>query len=185
MRRLAIILVAVLAALVTTGGTAAADGDHEFGPYAVVSPDSGTCGNDWATDTFTRRFIVKSNGNGTFNLRVINTDGTFVTNAGVSPGACEASGRHGATIRAGVTGKMHGTLEGTVYGGVFDPAATCGDPCFMSVFTSAFFGGTATFSCLGPPGSCRFSFEYSSGDKDLSYRHWKNADNGNKGDIAD
>jgi hypothetical protein len=35
---------------------------QHYGPYASGSGDSGTCGPDWATDTFDRHFTVRSNG---------------------------------------------------------------------------------------------------------------------------
>jgi hypothetical protein len=192
MRRFAILAVAILVTLATQGGVAAAKSEQTFGPYTVVSTDSGTCGvTDWATDTFTRRFIVKANGDGTYSMRVTNTHGTFVTMASASPGACEAGGEHGATISAGVTGKMHGTFDGTVSGGTLNPNAICPPTgCFLSVFTTLFFGTGATFSCVSGVGTCRFKFQYSSDEKGLLYRHWTNAnkangDTANKGDIAD
>jgi hypothetical protein len=185
MKRLAYIVVAVIAALLASGGTSAANGAREFGPYTITSPDSGTCGNDWANDIFTRRFIVQPNDDGTYTLRVVNTDGSFVTIEGRSPGACEPDSRHGQLITGGVTGKMHGQLVGTVRGGTLDPSATCGDPCYMSTFTHAFFGPTATFTCVDGGGVCDFAFEYSSGAPGLGYRQWTNASRGNTGDIAD
>lgn len=190
MRRLAIILVAVFAALATSSGTAVADGTYVFGPYTVDSPDSGSCGNTWANVIFTRRFLVQSNADGSYRFKVINTNGTFTTIDGPSPGACNSGlPSNGHTIRLGVTGQMNGTLEGTVSGGTLDPSATCGAPCYMSVFIAAFFkpaatGPGVTFSCFVTGGSCQFRYEYSSGDKDLLYRHWTNASAGNSGDIA-
>src|SRR6266545_6406928 len=32
---------------------------QHYGPYASSSPDSSTCGNDWAQDTFDRHFTVR------------------------------------------------------------------------------------------------------------------------------
>src|SRR5207245_11738951 len=37
---------------------------QHYGPYPSGSPDSGTCGVDWATDTFDRHFTVKTNQRG-------------------------------------------------------------------------------------------------------------------------
>ncbi|HYY48431.1 MAG TPA: hypothetical protein VFA17_07080, partial [Thermoplasmata archaeon] len=31
---------------------------QHYGPYPSMSPDSGTCGNDWANDMFDRHFTV-------------------------------------------------------------------------------------------------------------------------------
>src|SRR5713226_1795980 len=33
---------------------------QHYGPYASNSPDSGTCGNNWATDSFDRSFSIFS-----------------------------------------------------------------------------------------------------------------------------
>ncbi len=185
MHRFSIFVVAILVAFATQSGIAAANDNQKFGPYTFASPDSGTCGNDWAIDTITRTYEVKDNGDGTFQVRVT-SKGTFTTNEGASPGACETSGKHGETIRAGVTGKMHGSAEGTVTGATgFNPNAPCAPTCFMSEFVGAVFGPAAQFTCVSGGGACDFKFEYSSGDKDLLYRHWTNSSKGNKGDIAD
>jgi hypothetical protein len=43
-----------------------ANATQHYGPYTNnTSPDSGTCGNDWATDTFDRHFTVRRNPDGT------------------------------------------------------------------------------------------------------------------------
>src|SRR5687768_12050823 len=41
---------------------------QHYGPYSSGSPDSGTCGNNWAQDTFNRHFTVKHNHDGTFTV---------------------------------------------------------------------------------------------------------------------
>src|SRR4051794_30095316 len=41
---------------------------QHYGSYPSGSPDSGTCGNDWATDTFDRDFTVRSNHDGTYTV---------------------------------------------------------------------------------------------------------------------
>ena len=184
MKRSVGIVVAVIVALLAGGGTSAADGAREFGPYAITSPDSGTCGNDWANDSFTRRFIVQPNDDGTYTLRIVNTDGSFVTIDGRSPGACEAGDRHGQLISGDVTGTMHGELVGTVQGGTLNLNATCGDPCYMSTFTHVFFGAAATFTCVDGGGTCDYAYEYASGAPGLGYRQWTNASRGNSGDIS-
>src|SRR5213080_3178530 len=81
---------------------------QHYGPYSSDSPDSGTCGNDWATDTFDRHFTVKSNQDGTFTVIEQFKDGSFVTNVGRSPGACETSPLGTATVNGGLVGTMHG-----------------------------------------------------------------------------
>jgi hypothetical protein len=100
--------------------------------------------------------------------------GTFVTNAGQSPGACETTKHHGATLLAGVKGKFHGYLVGKVTGGTFDPTATCTTDCgFTDVWIATFFGPSATFSCFTDSKTCRFDFEYTAAKHQaLKYRHW-------------
>jgi hypothetical protein len=189
-------LLAGVCALAATGvaaGGAGAGKHFTFGPYRVATDDHGSCGNAWAVDTEKRTFRVQRNGDGSYAL--LRTDGgTFRTNAGRSPGACEAAARHGATVRAGVHGKFHGSLVGRVTGGTFDPSATCGTDCgFTDVWLAAFFGPNATFSCFTDSKACRFDFEYTAArHQRLKYRQW--FDNGNgagtflrerfRGDIA-
>ena len=62
---------------------------EHYGPYTSSSPDSGTCGNDWAMDTFDRHFTVFQNNDGSLLVVEQFKDGGFVTTAGLSPGACE------------------------------------------------------------------------------------------------
>ena len=81
---------------------------QHYGPYASGSPDSGTCGNDWAQDTFNRDFTARSNGDGTYTVVEQFKNGSFVTQTNPSPGACETYTNHGLTIDPGKTGSMHG-----------------------------------------------------------------------------
>jgi hypothetical protein len=116
---------------------------------------------------------VHKNHDGSYT--VLRTDrGTFLTNAGQSPGACETKGRHGSTVLAGVKGKFHGYLVGKVTGGTFDPNATCTTDCgFTDVWIATFFGPSATFSCFTDSKACRFDFEYTAAKHQaLEYRHW-------------
>ena len=162
------------------------DAQH-FGPFQSGSPDSGTCGNDWAMDTFQRRFTVEQNADGTFALGET-FKGTFVTVAGPSPGGCETSSPHGSIVSAGVDGRFAGFFHGTVYGGTYNPdgcssAAACST---THAFLNSVFGPTATFSCSSGPGTCSFSLHYQAKD-DILFREWINASDdlgGNKGDIA-
>ena len=175
-------------------GSAGNGKETHFGSFTSTSPDRGTCGNDWATDTFDRDFKVKDNGDGTFLVKEEFKKGSFVTNDGASPGACETTDRHGLLVDGRVTGKMHGDLEGTVTSNTFNPNA-CATPANCTT-TNGFlldaFGaaGPATFTCnLGYAG-CQFKFEYSAGDQGLAFHHWEdkstNPPGGElfKGDIA-
>ena len=162
--------------------------------FTVVTTDNGSCGNPWATDTLQRTFQVKANKNGTYTL-TRRDRGTFVTLAGRSPGACDPTGRHGQTIRAGVEGRVVGLLRGTITGGTFNPSATCtGAECgFTDVFIRTFFGPNAQFSCFTNSAECRFVYNYVAPRQTLLYRHWQNAGKGAgtmlreeyRGDIAD
>src|SRR5256885_6076226 len=104
----------------------------------------------WATLTETRTYQVHANGDGTFRLRRVDK-GTFTTVAGKSPGNCPANkSKHGQMVRANVTGRFGGYLEGTIMGGVFNRKATCPvAACFTGDFLKAFFGAGAVFSCDG------------------------------------
>ena len=110
------ILPGLLVAAFALAATGLADPGHgkntkkKFGPYDVVTDDNGSCGvTAWAVDTEKRTFTVKRNHDGSY--RVTRHDrGTFLTNAGQSPGACETKGKHGSTVLAGIQGKFHGYL---------------------------------------------------------------------------
>ena len=102
----------------------------KVGPVAIVGADDiGTCNNIWAQDSFNKFYTLTVNRDGTYNLQVNYKDGTFVTNAGFSPGACESGVNNGNTVAVGVTGKTHqeynGTVVGTLSGASCD--ATCVD----------------------------------------------------------
>lgn len=80
----------------------------------VTQADVGTCNNNWAQDTFDKIFTLSANTDGTYNLRVNYKQGTFVTYAGQSPGACESGSDNGNTVAAGVTGRTHQEYNATV-----------------------------------------------------------------------
>jgi hypothetical protein len=153
----------------------------------------------WATLTEKRTYHVHANGDGTFRLRRADK-GTFTTVAGKSPGNCAANkSKHGQLIRAGVTGRFAGYLEGTITGGTFKQNATCAAACFTADFISAFFGAGAVFSCDGATNStdCKFNYNYTASNRagnrpKLVRRHWQDKGKGSgttlverfKGDIA-
>jgi hypothetical protein len=157
----------------------ATSGTLHFGPIASTTPDSGTCGNNWATDTFNRFFTI--------NLTEPNTviedfkDGTFVTFAGSSPGACENGPNNGTTVGAGVAGKFQGSFDIAVTGGSFNPNAVCTPTTCNTTagFIQTVYGASATYVT----GATYFLFNYSAD----SNGHWKNASanrGGNLGDIT-
>jgi hypothetical protein len=104
-----------------------------IGPIAVVAQeDIGTCNNVWALDSFNKFYTITPNKDGTYNVQVNYKDGTFVTIAGISPGACEVTGGNGPgngnTVAAGITGRTDQEYNGTVIGNL-RPGATCGTGC--------------------------------------------------------
>src|SRR5450759_4599623 len=83
---------------------------------AYGAEDIGTCNNVWAEDTLNKTFALFANptsGTGTYSLEV-KEQGTFVSIPGSSPGACEEVVPTGATIPAGVTGKLTSQWDNTV-----------------------------------------------------------------------
>ncbi len=162
--------------------SAADHGTLQFGPFASGSPDSGTCGNNWATDTFDRFFTVVTNEDGTTRVVEFFKNATFVTVAGDSPGACENGPTNGGTLTPGIQGRFQGYFLISVSGGKLDRLARCTPTTCNTTagFISTVFGLAATHDVT------TFLFNYSSSDQRLIARHWKNASEdrgGNRGDI--
>lgn len=154
----------------------------QFGPFPSGSPDSGTCGNNWATDTFDRFFTVVPNGDGTGRVVEFFKDASFLTLAGPSPGACE----NGATphmVTAGIPGRFQGYFLISVSNGTLNRSATCTAAASSCGTTAGFiktvFGTGATFEVT------TFLFNYSSSDQTLISRHWKNASEDRGGNLGD
>lgn len=164
--------------------TALAEKDSvHYGPIASSSPDSGTCGNNWADDTYKRKFEAGTapNPDGTYTVTETFIAGRFVTVAGPSPDACDPSGTLGSTIVAGARGSFHGNFLIVVTGGTFNPAATCESGCDTTAgFVATVYGAPATYNVTS------FGFEYHANGPGLVQRHWRNASadqGGNGGDI--
>jgi hypothetical protein len=176
------ITLGVAAALPAAAGTST----QHYGPYASGSTDSGTCGPDWANDTFDRHFTVQQNADGTFTVVEQFEDGTFTTFAGPSPGACDTN--PGGTVNAGVMGSLHGYFVIPNVGAQTstDPSCVAGsptEPCTTAGFINSHFAPCYPVSC--PVTS--FFFHYESSDQSLLFHEWKNASadrGGNSGDIA-
>jgi hypothetical protein len=162
--------------------------------FTVTTTDNGSCGTPWATDVVKRTYVVKKHKDGSYTLTRFDR-GNFVTLAGRSPGACDTTGAHGQTIRAGVQGRLVGYIRGTVTGGTFDKNATCTGPdCgFRDVFLKTFFGPNAQYSCDTNSSDCKFDFHYVARDQGLLFHHWQDKGKGAgtmlkeefNGDIAD
>lgn len=163
---------------------------QHYGPYASGSTDSGTCGNDWANDTFNRDFTVRSNGDGTYTVVEQFKNGSFVTNVGPSPAACDPTyTNHGTTIRGGVTGSMHGyfivtnVMTQTSNSSFCDASAMTNADCDTATFIDTHFAPCYPTICT----VTTFFDHYSAGDQSLLYHEWKNASadrGGDSGDIA-
>jgi hypothetical protein len=136
-RKLALLLGTVLA-LSIAWATPAAAASARYGPFPSGSTDSGTCGNDWAVDTFDRTFTASPtrNADGTYTVREDFTRGSFVTLAGPSPQACDTNRPTGGIVGPGITGRMAGFFTIIVSGGTYNSAARC---------TAANCGTTAGF----------------------------------------
>lgn len=163
---------------------------QHYGPYPSTSLDSGTCGNDWATDTFDRHFTVKRNPDGTFLVVQQFKTGSFITMAGPSPGSCDPNdGSPPGMVLSGVNGSMHGYFiiplpAGTMQTSM-DPSCVAGDPtaaCTTTGFIDSHFTPCYQVTCP----VTTFFFHYSAGDQMLVEHEWKNASadrGGNHGDI--
>jgi hypothetical protein len=116
-----LVLMASIALPATGGGP-----PIKVGPIAVVAQgDIGTCNNVWALDSFNKFYTITPNKDGTYNVQVNYKDGTFVTLAGQSPGACESGADNGNIVAADITGRTHQEYNGTVIGTLI-PGAVCG-----------------------------------------------------------
>jgi hypothetical protein len=164
---------------------------QHYGPYSSTSPDSSTCGNDWATDTFDRHFTVKTNNDGTFTVIEQFKQGSFITMAGFSPGGCE-NGPPEGTVDANKTGSMHGYFIIPLPVGAMqishDPGCEPGSPpanCTTYGFLNSHFTGCVSY----PSAVCgvtTYFFHFSASDQGLIEHEWKNASadrGGNHGDI--
>src|SRR5207253_3189367 len=152
------------------------------------SPDSGTCGPDWADDTFDRHFTVQTRTTGITVIEQFKR-GTFVTRGGFSPGACEIDSKHGSTVNPGVTGEMHGYFIITNVSAQTSTSPFCdatlmtNENCTTTKFIDTHFEPCYHVTCE----VTTFFDHYSSGDQKLIYHEWKNASDdrgGNHGDIA-
>jgi hypothetical protein len=164
-------------------------GTQHYGPFPSGSLDSGTCGNDWAQDTFDRHFTVKTNPDGTFLVVEQFKKGSFVTNFGPSPGSCDMTdGSPPGTVAFGITGSLQGyfliplppgTMQTSTDSSCIAGAPTA--PCTTTGFIDSHFT-----PCLGTCPVTTFFFHYSAGDQALVDHEWKNASadrGGNHGDI--
>ena len=183
MKRWLSLAVSVLALAATPATVMAGQDSVHFGPITSGSGDSGTCGPDWANDTYMRVFDAATvrNADGTYNVTERFIAGRFVTLAGPSPDACDPSGTAGSTITGDVTGSFNGNFLIVVSNGTFDPNATCDSGCDTTAgFVATVYGAGATRNVTS------FGFTYHANGPDLLQREWHNASadqGGNSGDV--
>jgi hypothetical protein len=170
--------------------TSTSAGTQHVGPVSSSSPDSGTCGNDWALDTFDRFFTIRQTGPGTYTVYEQFKNGSFVTTSGPSPGACDTSDGYGpGVVSADLVGTMHGyeIIDVTCLTATpcESPTASCdGGACDTTAGFLAEFFPTATSNVA------TYFFHYAGYDgtnSGLVVQEWKNAScdrGGNHGDIA-
>ena len=175
-----------------------------YGPYVSGSPDSGTCGNNWADDTYNRHFTVFQDNDGSLVVVEQFKDGSFVTPSTTqpsppspnpsnsSPGGCQNSTTTQGTVNNGVTGNMHGYFviplpSGTTQSS-FDPHCNGTAMTNAGCDTTTFINTHFTPPCYSSPGCTvtTFFFHYAAGGQGLIINEWKNASadrGGNSGDI--
>jgi hypothetical protein len=179
-RRTVMLLVATAALAAVSASSALAAESQTFTYAGQGGGDSGTCGPDWANDTYTRVFKVYSQRSvsGTYRVEEKFTNGHFTTLQGPSPESCEAVDHN--QVSANVTGNFHGQEVIKVSNGTFSAtgAAACGTTCTTAGFIAAAFGNGATYDVSD------FYFYYHTGNKAACANTWTNAATGNGGDIA-
>jgi len=173
---------------------------QHYGPYASSSPDSGTCGNNWADDTYNRHFTVFQNSDGSLLVVEQFKDGNFSTpsttppDTNQSPGACNASSGptgNGGTVAAGIQGSFHGyfiiPLPPSETQSSTSPFCDAVGMTNSGCTTTTFINTDFSPSCY--PTTCTvttFFFHYAAGDQQLIMNEWKNSSpdrGGNSGDI--
>jgi hypothetical protein len=195
-----------LAASTPADSSSSGTSTQHYGPYASGSPDSGTCGNNWADDTYNRHFTIFQNkDDGSLLVVEQFKDGSFVTpstdpslpDTNQSPGACNTSPGptgNGGTVAPGVQGNFHGYFVIPIPTGVHqtsnsqfcDAKAMTNANCTTTTFIDSHFSPACY---LGGSGTCpvtTFFFHYSAGDQQLIAHEWQNASpdrGGNTGDI--
>ncbi|HEX2646580.1 MAG TPA: hypothetical protein VHO95_05090 [Candidatus Dormibacteraeota bacterium] len=195
-KRLAVLGALIAASAIGAAPAYADTATQQYGPFASGSTDSGTCGNDWANDTFNRHFTVLENPDGTFTVVEEFKDGTFTTPASdspavnFSPGACQGSASPAGVVAKGVTGTLEGYFIIPVPAGFkqtsadsnCNAAAHTNAGCTTSTFINTHFSCTYLVTCQ----VTTFLFHYAAGGQGLLSHEWKNASadrGGNSGDI--
>jgi hypothetical protein len=173
---------------------------QHYGPYLTGSPDSGTCGNNWADDTFNRHFTVFMNRlSGAILVVEQFKDGNFSTpsttppNTNQSPDACNTTPPptgNGGTVNPGITGNLHGyfIVQPIAAGSQVSTDPHCNattmtnSGCDTTTFINTHFAPCYPVTCT----VTTFFFHYTAANQDLTSHEWTNASpdrGGNRGDI--
>lgn len=202
MKKLAFLGAALLAAAVTASTALAVHNPPAANPqqctqgtlvvnvnYTLKNDyDSGVAGNAWANDTINRHLQIRQVGNGTANsttqfCATVSDNGSFVTFAGPSPG-------NTGTVSAGITGRINGGYETTLFTGTLNPSPAYATRGNLGTFD---LKCTSAYTCPGAHPSYLSYFTATSGDNldnwSWAYHtakngNWLNADTGNFGDIT-
>jgi hypothetical protein len=172
------------------------------GPYAAATPDSGTCGNNWAVDLFARSFKSTPQNDGSWKVVQTFKSGRFITlgdgqsGPGPSPGACEGGPNNGSLMKEGAAGSFTGTFTITVNPGFnYQGGGGCGTlsdwpagagsgstpgDCTTGQWIAAHFPG-ATYGTDAIVTA--YSLTYKATVNNVP-KTWTNADTGNSGDIC-
>jgi hypothetical protein len=193
------VVVAVSASASTTTKVPNVSGKFTDKPYTATSPDSGSCGQNWAIDLYTREFVISpkaTNGTTTvvehFNNAKFITLGDGETGSARSPGACDSDSNPANMLREGVSGTFSGTFTIVVNSGfTYSSGNGCGstegasgaaidDGCTDAQWIQmAFPGATFNVDTTTPA----YSLTYKASGSGLSGNTWTDANTGDSGDI--
>ncbi len=169
-------------------------GTFRDGPYAATTPDSGSCGNNWAIDLFSRQFVIHpQNQDGTWTVVENFKSGRFITlgdgetGRAASPGQCDPdNGTNTHMLRSGVVGTFSGSFTITIDSGfLYTANKGCNSTEGASGASTDDGCTTKAWVDLAFPG-----FSYSSANVtayNLTYHalgiEWVDANTGDTGDI--
>jgi hypothetical protein len=211
MRRRLILLalpVAALGGLVAASGHAATaatrthipnvTGTFTDKPYTATTPDSGTTGNNWAIDLFTRAFVVSPTAqDGTTKVVEHFVGGRFITLGDGNTGSSASPGQNdpgnaGHMLKEGVSGSFNGTFTIIVNAGFnYVSGGGCGqvvsgnstdDGCTTALWISHNFSGAVYGTNTT---TTKYSLTYKATGNGLLGTTWTDADPSSGGDSGD
>jgi hypothetical protein len=205
MRRLLLLLApfAILGGLLAGSSniglaSTAVSGSFTDKPYTATTPDSGSCGNNWALDLFTRSFVIHpQNLDGTWTVTEHFNGGHFITlgdgetGSFDSPGHCDGAGNT-HLLREGIGGTFNGSFTITIATGhtytgnqgcssdETTSGATVDDGCTAAQWIFNAFGATYPSSDAQVTA---YSLTYKAVGKGLLGSTWTDSSSGDSGDI--